>query len=341
MGFTRRAVCLLWLVGISCQGAGNAPPGSGPPSSGDDGDGGSGGSGGAVGSGGPGGSGGTGMPAPERDASAPPADAPPGRDAPATGGAGGAPATPRDAGAAAADVVTVPISAQCKDVMFCDDFENQTLGALPGGIWKTTTNTAKIVVDGSKSFSGGKSVMITVEPTGSSARGLLRLTKPQLPLATNNMFGRMMFWVNAIPTQRVHWFNVWATGKLPSGQTADYAIGGLGTTYILNYFPGDCWKNSVTFPTGRWACLQWQFDGSKNPDGTLKDEMRAWLDGKSIGTVVKTGSGCIMAPAKSEWVAPPFEELRLGWERAGGNQIQMWLDDVAVDTKPIPCPVKP
>jgi hypothetical protein len=277
---------------------------------------------------------------PARDAAAPAAvdaDVPgPRPDAPA---AAADRAVPRDV-AAAADLPALPATAGCAGIALCDDFEAQTVGGAPAGIWKTSVSNGTLIVDRTRAFSGQNAVMATVDPR-SGARSFLRLTKPYLPLATNNMYGRMMFWVNAIPTSRVHWFNVWASGKLATGQTANYAIGGLDTGILLNYFPGDCWRNSVPFPAGRWACFQWQFDGSPGADGAPKDEMRAWIDGKLIGTVVRTGAGCENIPGKSEWFAPTFDDLLIGWQYAAGNQIQMWMDDVAVDTKPIPCVARP
>ncbi|HET6283923.1 MAG TPA: hypothetical protein VFH73_23410 [Polyangia bacterium] len=51
----------------------------------------------------------------------------------------------------------------------------------------------------------------------------------------------------------------------------------------------------------------------------------------------------VLPPRPNLWKAPPFEKLSLGWYNAQPSAIaiEMWMDDVAVDTKRIGCPPAP
>ena len=48
--------------------------------------------------------------------------------------------------------------------------------------------------------------------------------------------------------------------------------------------------------------------------------------------------GCV-DKTNSEWIAPTFDRLLIGWEQyRGSDPIEMWVDDVAVGKAPIVCP---
>ena len=87
-------------------------------------------------------------------------------------------------------------------------------------------------------------------------------------------------------------------------------------------------KPPVSLPLQNWVCVEWQFDG-------VHDEMRLWLDGKSVDALTVTKPQCGAA-----WPAPTFETLEVGWLNApaeAAGPMEMWVDDVAVDPKPIGC----
>jgi hypothetical protein len=159
-----------------------------------------------------------------------------------------------------------------------------------------------------------------------------------------------MVWLSRLPSGGVHWNNMESSGLLPnSTQTAKYAWGGdgmLGTVtagYTIRNDPAattevvDCLKSSATpFPVQRWACVEWQFDGGA-------DEMHYWLDGTLLADVdiVKTGGMCVTPPPPGNiWVGPVFSSVSLGWmePNASSAAIEMWLDEVVLDTQRIGCP---
>ena len=68
--------------------------------------------------------------------------------------------------------------------------------------------------------------------------------------------------------------------------------------------------------------------------------MEFWLDGTQVPalTVNGTGMGCINQGLNGQWVFPKFDTLRLGWEHYQTSiAIDMWIDDVALDTARVGC----
>jgi len=241
----------------------------------------------------------------------------------------------RDASAAAPDTrapdaASAPVATvDCKTAKLCDDFEAYPAGAAPQGAWKATTgNGGTLTVDTSKAWSGTKSLHITTP--GGGARAVITQGKPLLPLEGNNLYGRMMmFFVQ--PPFTTHYTLVRASGPLPGGGNATYSLGGFSKANVLfNYQPGDLlrWGKGV-WPANQWTCVQWQFDGGK-------DEARVWLDGQPLTDMT-------VSKATKDWPAPSFQTLAIGFENccASDVKVQLWIDDVAVDDKPIDCPKKP
>ena len=227
----------------------------------------------------------------------------------------------------------------CEGAALCDDFEGYPLGSSPGGRWVVEGSSGETaVIDGGKAWSGARSVLIRHSGTAHNAI-YLALSAPVLPLPRNDLHGRMMLFISKAPA-RLHWDNVRATGPLPGGAPAQYNLGGESASFLSNYEPHDCYRRTqVPFPQGRWACLQWQFDGSKADAGT-RNEFHVWLDGHPVdaATVQRFGQGCIDRTS-SEWVAPSFQRLLIGWEQYRPSEpIEMWVDDVAVGERPIACP---
>ena len=50
------------------------------------------------------------------------------------------------------------------------------------------------------------------------------------------------------------------------------------------------------------------------------------------------GAGCTSG-TNVPWAAPVFDSLRLGWtNKQASPPIEAWIDDIAIDSKPIACP---
>jgi hypothetical protein len=223
-----------------------------------------------------------------------------------------------------------PGGIDCKSARLCEDFESYGDGMVPAGGWAATMQRGgTLVVDGSKPFSGAKSLHITTG--GGSAQAYLTGGKQALPLADNNLFGRMMiFFVEPPPV--THYSLVRGMGAASAKPW--YSIGGNGSPQhmLLSYSPNDFIVPSKTpWPANRWACLQWQFDGGKN-------EARVWVDGQALDDMTVTKA---TRPSQT-WTAPSFQTLMIGYANccASDVKVQLWIDDLAVDSKAIDCPKK-
>jgi hypothetical protein len=231
----------------------------------------------------------------------------------------------------------------CATALFCDDFDSYAAGAPPRGMWKTGTSGGTIAVDGTHAFSGANAVHATTAGAQAYERAYISLEgAPLFPLADDALFGRMMIWVAAVPADVVHWTIVQGEGAVPGMNItwAAYRYGGqYNTRMMANYdsspAKSDCWKHSqTTIPQGRWACVEWQFDGPSNG-------MRFWLDGAALDDLTVAagqGEGCIAHDTMDTWWAPTFSALRLGWEHYQVGPGELWLDDVVVDATRVGCP---
>jgi hypothetical protein len=237
-------------------------------------------------------------------------------------------------------------AASCTGAAVCDDFEAYAVGEAPGGPWTVAASAGETaVVDGGKAWSGSRSVLVRHSGAGNHSV-YLAIGKPALPLPGNDLHGRLMLFITRVPP-RLHWDNVRATGPLPGGGQAQYNLGGESASFLSNYEPHDCYRRTQNpYPQGRWACIQWRFNGAPREEGPAgagtHNEFRVWLDGQPVeeATVQRFGQGCV-DKSTSEWIAPSFERLLIGWEQyRGGDPIEMWVDDVAVGETPIACPGK-
>lgn len=231
----------------------------------------------------------------------------------------------------------------CPAAWFVDNFDSYAAGAAPKGMWKTSAgNGAAVVVDGTHAFSGRNAVHVVSPGAQAYERAFMSLEgAPLFPLPNNATYGRMMLFTTVVPANVVHWTIIQAEGRVP-GMNINWAVyryggqfmGRLMANYDSSPLKSDCWKHSQTvLPQNRWACVEWQLDGSTNT-------MRFWLDGKPLNdlTVVQKGEGCIAHETMDNWWAPAFSAIRLGWEHYQQGPGELWIDDVALDANRIGCP---
>jgi hypothetical protein len=264
---------------------------------------------------------------------------------PGSGGAGGAgPAGPADGSAGPADA---PVSAMsgCQGVMaaFCDDFEGQTVGGAPKGDGFTTQGSA-FAVETSKAYSGKNAVHIHVAK-GSGGPNTKMIFKKQFPLANNDLHGRAMVFLTQNPADATnagfHWDMIFASG---GGKT--YVLGSMynavakAGAFMPVYHPGDrSIDTSTPFPTGKWACVQWQFRY-----GGAGDLLELKQDGRIIDLGKATAEGGSITNGNiPAWPAGPWSQMSFGYDHYQGLKIDvdLWFDDLAFGAQEIPCPASP
>lgn len=142
-------------------------------------------------------------------------------------------------------------------------------------------------------------------------------------LPENDLHGRVMMWMNNTPG-RAHWDSI--MGSAAGGSNPTYILGGMYMNFMSVYHPGDLSVDSNTpFPTGTWACIQWQFSGKGG-----KNLHKMMLN----GVVVDKG-------ITERWRAPTFSQLKVGYRHFNTNvAVDVWIDDLAFGDQPIACPQK-
>jgi hypothetical protein len=263
-----------------------------------------------------------------------------------SGGAlGGTPAAAGAGGALGAAVALCPEGA-----LFCEDFEAAALGALAPP-WRTSTNNASVNVDEMQAFSGSKAAHVNAPQAGTYHRGYFALDQGSsagiFPAVATEMYGRAMVYLPVLPNADVHWTFIQGEGLAADGTyNALYRYGGQhqnGAQLMANYEttdPGpnsDCWDHSASLlPVAQWACVEWHFVVASN-------EMQFWLNGTELSDIHVTGmgEGCVANDLGGLWTAPPaFQTLYLGWEhyQQTMNSIDLWMDDIVVNTERVGCP---
>jgi hypothetical protein len=250
---------------------------------------------------------------------------------------------------------------ECDRAWFCDGFEDDEVGRLPGAPWSDQTygTGAIIEVDADRVFSGRHSLHV-LAPKSRPRRGYLAIHgSPVFPAASRGMYGRVMIWLDAAPVAAqsdapVHWTLLQGEGRAAGDRTnAIYRLGleqrdGLGLMANYETTPpvrSDCRQHSVRdLPVARWTCVEWHFDGHR-------DELQFWLDGAELRDIHVVGRGdaadshCAhQDDLRGRWLAPPaFQSIFMGIERydASTNDQNLWLDEVVVAPQRVGCPVPP
>lgn len=241
----------------------------------------------------------------------------------------------------------------CDGRKVCDDFEKWTTGMQPGMPWKMRLGKGTVTVDETRAVSGTHSLRVHIDATtttDTSRDAMISITgAPLLPVTNNTVYGRFMIWTDRIPDKTVHWTTAHGDGPqgaANSGLSATYNYGGMGDL-MANYYrntspnPNDCWQTkSVNFPTNKWTCVAFVFNGPNN-------EMDYWQDGVEIPELhvlgnSKTDQTCTVKGVEGKWLAPSaWKNVSIGWESyqhdaAGAHDA--WIDDVILDDKPVACP---
>ena len=251
-------------------------------------------------------------------------------------------------------LASVASADEAKHPLFTDDFEHHAAGQLPGAPWKEEMyKSGSVIRIGSEQAFSGKQAMHVLNPGGTDKRRgyvAIHLAGP-LPQLQPAMFGRVMVWLDEAPrgSPPPQWTLLQGEGRSADDRyNSIYRLGLLqqgGTQFMANFettppVRTNCMHQSKrTLPQRRWACVEWHMS-------TATNEMQFWLDGEEVTHVtgrVVGGDVCRGHDLRDEWLAPPrFDSFYLGAERYGfaENDQHVWLDDVALSTRRVGCPVK-
>ncbi len=270
------------------------------------------------------------------------------------GGTGGN--VPRDAGVDTAPGVAPDVAPiDCAGALFCENFDNYaTVTTIADrqrfGPWQATLRTgATMVLDGTHTVSGSKALHVHVDSTVTSGGRLFAGSGPIFTAKATHLYGRMMMYINPNGTS-VHWTFFGVNGPAEPGSP----VSGIRAQYIMSSLPArgvntysfvyglsapggyqDCSSRSTTaMPTG-WACVSFEMD-------SVARKLRMYKDGAAspILSVDNQGRACVPpTPATSPWYGPVVSQLFVGaWSFHPMNApLDVWIDDLVVDTKPVPC----
>jgi hypothetical protein len=267
----------------------------------------------------------------------------------ATGDAGGG-AGPADSGRPDAGP-----QAACS-AKFCDDFDGYSGTAL--GPWAVhTEKSGQVKLDTTHAHSGTQSLYFTVSPgtRGPNADDehvafIETQTSSIFPLAGDAMYGRMMVFIDQVPTDILpHWTTIELDGK-PVGTSAlsnvsyrlgvqsVYTPGGFLANYQNDPIEPDCatFSRQTGLAEKKWVCLEWLYNSPSH-------QVQLWVDGASKAAVSVMGTSETCGVGNQTWYGPKMDTsavLSLGIRAYQTVPFKMsyWVDDVAIDTKRIGCP---
>ena len=207
-------------------------------------------------------------------------------------------------------------------------------------------------LDGTHTTSGEAALHIALDQDSNSGGRLF--TNGEVPLLSDlptHVYGRMMIYIEQNGTS-VHWtfFGVQGEAEPASplaGNFASYIMSslpanGVNTYAFVDGLSGgpdyqDCSTRGETqMPTGEWSCISFEMD-------SLGRHLRMWKDDGEdpIVSVDDHGDACVApVPSDSVWWGPLIDRFFVGgWSFHPMNApLELWIDDVVVDTVPVPCP---
>jgi hypothetical protein len=209
-------------------------------------------------------------------------------------------------------------------------------------------------LDGAHKMSGANALHVHINgAVTAGGRLFAEGTQPIFASKPTHVYGRMMMYIDPNGTS-VHWtfFGVNGAAEPSSpatGRNASYIMSSLPrqgvNTYSFVYGLQamgsdpfhDCSSQSRTNMPSTWACISFEMD-------SVARKLRMYKDGAvdPILSVDDHGTGCV-APTSvtSPWYGPAITQLFVGaWSFHPMNgPLDVWIDDVVVDTKPVTCPM--
>jgi hypothetical protein len=249
----------------------------------------------------------------------------------------------------------------CVTALFCEKFDTYAgVTAIADqqrfGPWHAALKTgATMGLDGAHKVSGSSALHVHIDNTVTAGGRLFSDgAQPIFANTPTHVYGRMMMYIDPNGTS-IHWtfFGVDGNAEPSSpavGRNASYIMSslpkngvntysfvyGLAATATDGYH--DCSSQSTTsMPTAAWACVSFEMD-------SVARKLRMYENGavNPILSVDDHGTGCVApTPVVSPWYGPSISQLFVGaWSFHPMNApLDVWIDDLVVDTKPVTCPL--
>ena len=242
------------------------------------------------------------------------------------GQAGGAAGASAAGGGAGGGSGTFGISGptRCDSTLpLCESFEN----GLDGTLWKTTkAGDATITVDTVHAARGTHALHVQTATGGGSNFAYIKETKT-FPATNNVLYGRMFVWFEDALTTDGHFSLAEGAG---TGTAAVIRFGGQFKAFGVGTDGGNSgdWTDSdrtKLVPTQTWVCAEFEFDGPNNTFHVWWDDMER--------PMLTTGLS-----KHAMFAMPTFNSLWFGyWMYNLAEPQEIWIDEIAVDYKPIGC----
>ncbi len=247
----------------------------------------------------------------------------------------------------------------CDTALFCEKFDDYAgVKAIADkqkfGPWHAALKQgASMELDGTHKMSGSNALHVHID-NAVTAGGRLYADGAQ-PIFANkptHVYGRMMMYIDPNGTS-VHWTFFGVSGEAePSspavGRNASYIMSSLPKNGVNTYSfvyglqaqgsDGfhDCSTQSQTPMPSDWACISFEMD-------SVTRKLRMYKDGAvdPIVSVDDHGKGCVAPTSVTDpWYGPAITQLFVGaWSfHAMKAPLDVWIDDLVVDTKPVSCP---
>jgi hypothetical protein len=242
---------------------------------------------------------------------------------PGTGGAAGSAVPAGGASGTTGFGLAGPSRCATAGVQLCEDFEN----GLDATLWTIRkVGDATVAVDDVHAARGTKALHLSTATGGSKNFGYIT-EKTTFPATNNTLYGRMFVWFDDPLTTDGHFTLAEGAG---SGTAAVIRFGGQYKVFGVGTDGGDSgdWtdKDNQLIPTQTWICAEFEFKGDTH-------EFFAWWD-DTERTALHRGP----SDGHAGFTMPQFNSLWFGWWMYNLAEPQdLWIDEIAVDFKPIGC----
>ncbi|MDP9000617.1 MAG: hypothetical protein M3O46_10950 [Myxococcota bacterium] len=256
-----------------------------------------------------------------------------------SGGSGGSSGNADSGGSSSGVIAGGGVDGGCgsKTPAIHDDFENGL------SAWQITDPFGNPIPPGSSQYSVTVDTVHAHGPAGTHAvkvhNGGLFGTAPP----ASAFYGRAWVWLGSSPgdvPSGGHWGWILGVGPGDAGPAVEVRMGGQFGILIDNYSPNDdvvlsdpsFFNDGMDGGTrtiaGQWTCVEFYFG---------KDALRTWINGSEVASLNVTPATTWSHGMKAPW-SPTYAAVRLGYANYNANPIDVWYDDVAIDTNRVCCP---